>query len=257
MTSITAKALAFRRLHVRGEPIVLYNIWDAGSAAVVARSGAKAIATGSWSVAAAQGYGDGEEMPLDDVLAVVRRVVRNVNVPVTVDFEGGYAVEPALVTENVRRLLQLNVVGLNLEDQVVNGLGLYSVREQVERLEAVRKAADDAGVPAFINARTDVFLKAEASIDHAALLDEALLREKAYAKAGADGFFVPGLADIVLVRKLCERASLPINVMAPDDPVRIREFVKLGVSRISLGPAPFFTMTADLERRARAAALAA
>ncbi|WP_280953013.1 isocitrate lyase/PEP mutase family protein [Mangrovicella endophytica] len=253
MTTTKDKAQAFRRLHMRGEPIILYNVWDAGSAKAVVRSGAKAIATGSWSVAAAQGYDDGEAIPLEDALAVAGRIVRSVDLPVTVDFEGGYAVDPASVTENVRRLLALGVVGLNFEDQVVNGPGLYPVAEQVERLKAVRRAAYDAGVPAFINARTDVFLKAEPGSDHAGLLDEALLREKAYAEAGADGFFVPGLTDTVLVRKLCERATLPINVMAPDDPDRIRGFVGLGVARISLGPAPYVTMTADLERRARAA----
>ena len=254
MIAIIAKADEFRRLHVRGEPIVLYNIWDAGSAAAVARSGAKAIATGSWSVAAAQGYGDGEEMPMDDTLTVVGRIVRSVDLPVTVDFEGGYAVDSTAVTANVRRLLALGVVGLNFEDQVVKGPGLYPVREQVERLKAVRRAADEAGVRAFINARTDVFLKADPGSDHAMLLDEALLREKAYAEAGADGFFVPGLVDPSLVRTLCERVTLPINVMAPDEPGRVREFTDLGVSRISLGPAPYVAMMAELERRARAVA---
>ncbi|MBB4000714.1 isocitrate lyase/PEP mutase family protein [Aureimonas pseudogalii] len=250
MTAIIAKADEFRHLHVRSEPIVLYNVWDAGSAAAVARSGAKAIATGSWSVAAAQGYGDGEEMPLDDVLTLVGRIVRSVDLPVTVDFEGGYAADPGLVTVNVRRLLALGAVGLNFEDQVVNGSGLYPVREQVERLKAVRRAADEAGVRAFINARTDVFLKADPGSDHAVLLDEALLREKAYAEAGADGFFVPGLVDPSLLQTLCERVTLPINVMASDEPERVREFARLGVSRISLGPAPYVAMAAELERRA-------
>lgn len=254
MNAITAKADEFRRLHVQGEPIILYNIWDAGSAAMVARSGAKAIATGSWSVAAAQGYGDGEEMPLHDALTVVGRIVHSVDLPVTVDFEGGYAADPAAVTANVRRLLALGVVGLNFEDQIVNGPGLYPVREQVERLRAVRRAADEEGIRAFINARTDVFLKADPGGNRAVLLDEALLREKAYAEAGADGFFVPGLVDPSLVRKLCERATLPINVMTSDKPDRVREFAGLGVSRISLGPAPYVAMAAELERCARAVA---
>lgn len=250
MTAITAKADEFRHLHVRGAPIVLYNVWDAGSAAAVARSGAKAIATGSWSVAAAQGYDDGEAMPLEDALTVVRRIVRSVDLPVTVDFEGGYAEGPAALTANVRRLLALGVVGLNFEDQVVNGPGLYPVSKQVERLRAVRRAADKEGIRAFINARTDVFLKAAHGADHAVLLDEALLREKAFAEAGADGFFVPGLVDPSLVRTLCEQATLPINVMAPDEPDRVREFAGLGVSRISLGPAPYVALTAELKRRA-------
>ncbi|PYE29860.1 MULTISPECIES: isocitrate lyase/PEP mutase family protein [unclassified Rhizobium] len=245
------KAQNFRRLHVRNDPLVLYNVWDAGSAVAVARSGTQAIATGSWSVAAAQGYADGEEMPLGDALMVVGRIVRSVDLPVSVDFESGYAADPALVAANVGKLLALGVVGLNFEDQVVGGPGLYAIREQAERLLAVRRAADDVGVPAFVNARTDVFLKAGPDADHGGLLNEALQREKAYSEAGADGFFVPGLVDTGLIRQLCERATLPINVMAPDNPERVRELAKLGVSRISLGPAPFISLTAELERRAK------
>lgn len=217
----------------------------------VARSGAQAIATGSWSVAAAQGYADGEDMPLDDVLRVIRRIVHSVDLPVSVDFESGYVADPALVAANVGKLLALGVVGLNFEDQVVSGGGLYAIREQAERLRAVRRAADDMGVPVFINARTDVFLKAGPDVDHGGLLDEVLRREKAYAYAGADGFFVPGLVDTGLIRQLCERATLPINIMAPDNPERVRELVKLGVSRISLGPDPFVSLAIELESRAK------
>ncbi|WP_322895280.1 MULTISPECIES: isocitrate lyase/phosphoenolpyruvate mutase family protein [unclassified Yoonia] len=250
MTSQTDKALLLRSLHVPHDPLILYNIWDAGSAKTVAQAGAKAIATGSWSVAAAQGYGDGEELPLDEALAIVQRIVQSVDLPVTVDFEGGYAADPDRLGQNIRKLLALGVVGLNLEDQVVNGTGLYSIADQVARLRAVRAAADALGIAAVINARTDLFLQAPAR-DHASLLDSALEREAAFATAGADGFFVPGLTDKALIGRLCEKATLPVNVMMPVDPAASADIAALGVARISLGPNPYREMISTLDRQAR------
>lgn len=141
------------------DPIILYNVRDAGSARAVEEAEAKAIATGSWSVAAAQGYEDGEAIPLDDALAAVARITRSVDLPVTVDFEGGYATDPDRVGQNIRRLPALGVIGLNFEDQMVNGPGLHSIDDQVARLRAIRDAADAMEFPVFINARTDVFLR--------------------------------------------------------------------------------------------------
>lgn len=252
MTSQIDQAKLFHSLHVPHSPLVLYNIWDAGSARAVAHAGAKAIATGSWSVAAAQGFEDGEELPLDDALAVVAKIVQGVDLPVTVDFEGGYAVDPEGVGQNIRRLLALGVVGLNFEDQVVNAPGLFSITDQTARLRAVRDAADALGVPAFINARTDVFLKAAPDVEHASLLDDALARAAAYCEAGADGFFVPGLTDKSLIRSICEKVALPVNVMMTADAQAIRDVAALGVSRVSFGPHPYIGLTAILEREASA-----
>ena len=250
--TLPTKAQTFRSLHVPGDPLVLYNIWDAGSAVAVARAGAKAIATGSWSVAAAQGYADGEEMPLDDALAVVARILARTDLPVTMDFEGGYAAGPAAVSANLRRLLALGVAGLNFEDQVVNGPGLYSIEDQVARLRAVRLTADELERQVFINARTDLFLKAAPEVDHASLVEEAIARAAAYAAAGADGFFVPGLKDRALIRQICDAVTLPVNVMVSGDPAQVRELAQLGVARISLGPAPYIALSATLEQNARA-----
>lgn len=252
MTSQIEKAELLRSLHVPHDPLILYNIWDAGSAKAVAAAGAKVIATGSWSVAAAQGYADGEEFPLADALAVVARIVRSVDAPVTVDFEAGYAADPETVGQNVRRLLALGVVGLNFEDQVVNASGLYSIEDQMVRLRSVREAAYALGVPAFINARTDVFLKAAPNVEHANLLDDVLARAAAYNEAGADGLFVPGLTDKALIRVICEKVALPVNVMMAVDSRSIRDVAALGVARISFGPNPYRGLSATLEREAGA-----
>ncbi len=186
------KATAFAALHVPGDPLILFNIWDAGSAQAVERAGAKAVASGSASVAGAYGARDGEDVPLDEALANAGRIVASVSVPVTIDFEGGYAVGAEEVAANVARLAAIGAVGCNFEDQVVGGEGMHPTSLQAERIAAVRKAV---GENFFINARTDYFLQAKPADHDGALADAAIERVKAYADAGASGFFIPGLTD--------------------------------------------------------------
>src|SRR6516162_6379846 len=186
----TEKAKRFAELHVAGAPLVLYNAWDAGSAKSILDAGAKAIATSSWSVAAAQGYGDGEVIPIELAEEIVGRIAASVDAPVTVDFEGGYSADDSELADNISRLIDLGVIGINFEDRVVKGSGLYDVDRQARRLGAIRKAAEQRGVDLFVNARTDLFF--EHSDDAAQAIDEALERARAYAAAGASGFFIPG-----------------------------------------------------------------
>jgi len=230
------KAAAFRALHVRGDPLVLFNIWDAGSARVVAEAGAKALGTGSWSVAAAHGVDDGEKLTLDLAVANLRRIVGAVDLPVTIDLEGGYGLEPERVAASTRAALEAGAVGCNLEDRIVGGTGLYPVEEQCRRLAAARAAA-----PAdrfFINARTDTFLAADPSA-HADLVDEALERGRAYAEAGADGLFVPGLSDERLIGRVCEAAALPVNIMVWKGTPPLPRLAELGAARISHAGGPW------------------
>lgn len=248
------KAELFAELHVPGAPLVLYNVWDAGSAKVIAEAGAKAIATGSWSVAAAHGYGDGQEIPMELVLRIVSRIVASVDVPVSLDFEGGYAETPAEVAANVRRVIEAGVVGINFEDQVLGGSGLYAIDAQCERISAIRRAADAAGVPLFINARTDLFLKQSDRRQHADLVKEASERADAYHGAGASGFFVPGLIEPPLLQAICDSSSLPVNVMMMGDAPTAESLASLGVARISYGPGPYIDAAAALADRFRAAA---
>ncbi|MBD3662510.1 isocitrate lyase/PEP mutase family protein [Sulfitobacter aestuariivivens] len=232
------KAKAFKALHVKGRPLVLYNIWDAGSAGAVAKAGAPALATGSWSVAAAQGFADGEQLPLVAALRTAREIVQAVDVPVSVDFEGGYAEDPARVGENAVALIETGAVGLNMEDRIVGGKGLHAPDVQAARLAAIRARSDAAGVPFFINARTDVFFSGYEG-DAVDLVPEAIARAKAYADAGADGVFLPGLDDLALIAQLCEAIDLPVNVMRLSEAHDIEEIAKTGVARISHGPAPY------------------
>jgi 2-methylisocitrate lyase-like PEP mutase family enzyme len=230
------KFATFAALHVPGDPIVLFNIWDPGSARIAMEAGAKALATGSASVAAAMGYGDGEEVPLELALANARRIIESVSVPVTIDFEGGYAVEPEPLAANARRLKETGAVGCNLEDQVVGGDGLHPTDRQSERLRAVRAAV---GADFFINARTDLFLKAKREAHDEARVESALARADAYAEAGASGIFVPGLADLRLLERFCTQSPLPVNFMAfPGCPDKAA-IAAAGVARISHGPFPY------------------
>ena len=241
------KANRFRALHTPGRPLALYNVWDAGGARTIAAAGAQAIATGSWSVAAAHGYDDGEAMPLDFVLQIVARIAQATDLPLTVDFEGGYAVAPDEIAANVARVIAAGAVGINFEDQVVRGDGLHPVAAQVARIAAIRQAAENAGVPLFLNARTDVFLKA--ATGHDRLLEEALARLDAYAAAGADGVFAPGLTDDVLIAELCRRSSRPVNVMMRGPLTSVGHVAGLGVARASFGPAPYRWAQEDLAGR--------
>jgi len=253
MISQKEKAEIFSELHIKGDPLILFNIWDAGSAKAVSDAGAKAIATGSWSVAAADGYADGEELPLEAALANLRRITATVDLPVTLDFEGGYASELERVKENIAKVIEAGAIGINFEDQVVGGDGLYSIEEQSKRIAAVREAADNGSVPLFINARTDVFLKTLPAAATGEQFDEVVARCDAYANAGASGLFAPGLRDGEMIRRLCEASSLPVNILVMSDTPSNKDMAGLGVSRISYGSGPYRKMIEWLTEAGRAA----
>ena len=242
MTTQKEKAELFASLHKKGDPVVLYNIWDAGSAKAAADAGAKAIATGSWSIAAANGYADAEEIPLDRVIWNIERIASSVDLPVSIDFEGGYGVSPDKLRENVSRVIDAGAIGINFEDQVVGGEGLYSIEQQSARISAIRNAADEKGIPLFINARTDVFLKNLPADDTHELVGEAIDRAVAYAEAGASGFFAPGLRNAELIKIVCERSPLPVNIFVIPGVPSNQEMADLGVARISYGPGPYRQM---------------
>ena len=255
MVTQLERAALFHRLHVKGDPVVLFNIWDAGTAQVVARAGFKAIATGSWSVAAAHGYNDGERLPFELAVANLREIVAAVDLPVTIDLEAGYGGPPAAVADSVNRVLQAGAIGFNLEDQIIGGGegAFYSVADQSARLRAAHGAADRAAIPAFINARTDLFLHAQPARHNAELVDKALQRAAAYADSGASGFFAPGLIDELLIGTLCAACSLPVNILARPGAPSAKRLAELGVARISHGPGPYRQAMRLLEDAARGA----
>lgn len=238
----------FAALHVPGDPVILYNIWDVGSALAVVNAGAKALATGSHPVADANGWPDGQQVPIDFALANATRIVKAVDLPVTVDFEGAYSVDPEEGGANVVRLAGTGAVGCNFEDQVIGGEGLHPLDLQVQRIAAIRRAVGDQF---YINARTDLFLKTQDYDD--ALVDQVVERGRAFADAGASGFFVPRLSDPAQIERVVREVPLPLNVIAfpgaPDKSV----WANAGVARISHGPFPHRALMKTFEEMARTA----
>ncbi|RSM98731.1 3-methyl-2-oxobutanoate hydroxymethyltransferase [Nonomuraea sp. WAC 01424] len=233
--AVTEKARLFRSLSA-DSVLVLPNAWDAASAAVIAAAGATAIATTSGGVSWSLGRGDGQHLDRDEMTRAARRIVNAVDLPVTVDVEGGYGPTPEDVAATVRAVAEAGAVGVNLEDSRAVGGPLFDLAEQSARLRAARDAAAAAGLPElFVNARTDVYLFAIGPSE--ARLDEVLARTAAYAEAGADGIFVPGLLDLDTLSALCAGSPLPVNAMAVAGGPTVPELARAGVRRISLGTA--------------------
>lgn len=247
------KAERFASLHRKGDPVILYNVWDPGSTRTVTEAGAKAIATGSWPLAAAHGFEDGEKIPLDLLAAVATSIVAATDLPVSIDFESGYSQDPAETARNVSKIIDTGAIGINFEDQIVGGSGLYPINAQAARIRAIRQMADHRNMPLFINSRTDLFLKEPDPSKHRGLLDETIERAKAYAQAGASGFFAPALVDPDLIRRLCAECPLPVNIIMKPGAPDVATLAGLGVARISHGPFPYRQMMAAFLESAREA----
>jgi len=238
----------FAALHVPGDPVLLYNMWDVGSAVAVAKAGAPALATGSHGLAQALGYADGEAIPLKLFLETVRRIVAAVDVPVTADFEGGFAADAAHVAGHSRLLAEAGAVGCNFEDQVIGGEGLHPIAEQAKRVAAVAESG------LWVNARTDLFLKrlvAGQDPNDRSLLGEAMERAHAYSEAGGNSFFVPGVSDLDLIAEICAGSPLPVNVIKGET-MEIAATAQAGVARISWGARPWRWAMERLTEEARA-----
>jgi 2-methylisocitrate lyase-like PEP mutase family enzyme len=228
-----AKANALRELH-KGPALVLPNAWDAGSAALVVRAGAKAVATTSGGVSWTQARPDGQQLTRAEMADLVGRIVRAVEVPVTADVEAGYGPTSDDVAATVSAVIDAGAVGVNLEDSTAPGGPLFSVAEQAERLRAARAAGDQAGLPAFVvNARTDVYLFQVGAPE--GRFDDVVTRAVSYAEAGADCLFVPGLVDLDVLKALVAASPLPVNAMTGAGGPEVADLEAVGVQRISVG----------------------
>ena len=227
------KIAAFADLHIPGDPLILVNIWDAGSAKAVAAAGAKALATGSYGVAGAQGIADGEEFSLDDAIATLEHIVAATQLPVSIDMEAGYGADPAEVRRSVQRAYDAGACGINMEDRMPGEDQLIEAAVFAERVAAA------ASTGLWVNARCDVFRGQSAETDGEALVEQVLERAKIYADAGAGSLFVPFLSEAKWIGAICEASPLPVNILrAPDGPGQA-ELASLGVARISHGHQPW------------------
>ena len=235
-----SQAAIFKQLHAGPQILVLPNAWDAASAALMEDAGAQAVATSSAAVAWAHGYADGDLLPVPTLLAAIGEIARVLKAPLTADIEGGYSDDLQTLAETVQGVIGAGAVGINLED------GVRDPALQARKIEAVRKAADQAGAGLFVNARTDVYLRGLAQGE--AALAETLRRAELYRAAGADGIFVPGPVDEALLGTLAREIALPLNVMGRGGAPSAARLQALGVRRLSSATAPFRAAYAALGR---------
>jgi 2-methylisocitrate lyase-like PEP mutase family enzyme len=244
---MTTKTESFAALHQPGSPLILFNVWDAGSAVAVAKAGAKAIATGSWGVAGAHGISDGEKLPLDIALSTLAEIVAVTELPVSIDLEAGYGANAAGVGASVRRAADAGAIAINLEDKDPVTRALFSMVDASARIAAA------AATGVFVNARSDIFILTPPAEHDTAKVDELIERAKAYADAGARGLFAPFLQDATLIERLCEGSPLPVNILMRPGCPDAKTLGSLGVARISHGHGPWAAAMAALEDQARAA----
>jgi 2-methylisocitrate lyase-like PEP mutase family enzyme len=224
-SALAAQADQLRGLHVPGSPLLLVNAWDPPSARRLAHDGYPAIATTSAGVAEALGYEDGNVTPPDEMLAAVARIAAAVDVPVTADLESGYGLEPGALVEG---LLRAGAVGLNFEDSDHEGGGMVDAEGQAQRLAAIKRAGQEAGVDVVLNARVDVFL-------HDGEVDEAVRCGRLYAQAGADCVYPIGVRGRDAIGRLVEEVGAPLNVLAVPGGLSLADLGELGVARVSFG----------------------
>lgn len=231
----------FKSLHHKDTPLVLGNVWCAKSAEIAEKAGYQALGTSSHAIAFSLGYEDGEKMPFEDLLFMVKHIVKAVKIPVSVDFEAGYSKDPQVVADHVKQLADLGVVGINLEDGIVvdGKRTLGPAEDLVKKIEAIKAQCD-----IFINARTDTY-----TTNHANALKEAIERGNLYKDAGADGIFVPLIETKNDLREFMKAVKLPLNVFTTPKLPEYDVLQDLGVARISHGAKLYDLMTEKTAKR--------
>jgi 2-methylisocitrate lyase-like PEP mutase family enzyme len=228
------KAEAFRRLHHGPRILLLANAWDVASARILEEAGHAAIATTSAGIAYSLGYADGQRISRNEMLSVVARIARAVRVPVTADLEAGYGTTPKAMAETVKAAIEAGAIGMNLEDITGDDeKSLVELPSQIEKIQAIREAAAAIGVPFVLNARTDIYLAAIGTAEMR--FDRTVERLRAYAKAGADCVFAPGLTDIETIAKLVKAMPAPLNILAQPACPPMADLERVGVARVSTG----------------------
>ncbi len=246
MTSTADKTALLASLHIPGEPLIVTNVWDAVTARIVAQArGVKALATASHAVSFVHGVPDNEGLTVEQALETARLIAGAVDIPVSVDFEKGYAPDAAGVRANVARLIEAGAAGLNIEDSLESASGpLREPADAASRVAAARRAAEDAGVPLAINARVDSLVSKPA--DWAGAMDRA----NRYLDAGATSVFVLRLPTEGLVERAVRDVNGPVAVIANPTSVPLKRLAELGIARVSFGPGTLGLTLAHLQKAA-------
>ena len=229
------KAKQFRDLHHSGRLLILPNIWDPLGALLLENLGFRAVATASASVAFSNGYDDGENIPFNTLLTLLKQITASVNIPVSADIESGFATDEVALRKNMRQLIETGIVGINIEDTDKTTNSLLHFEVQCERIKAIREVAKEMEVPLFINARTDVYIRGKFDTTESKY-EETLKRGLAYKAAGADCFYPITLTNRDDVKKLIEQLQMPVNVVTMPGLPELNLLNEMGVARLSLGP---------------------
>ena len=229
------KEKTFYQLHHDDEILVLPNIWNPLGAILLQDLGYKAVATASASIALSNGYQDGENFPFDDLLLILKRIVNSVNIPVTADVESGYAKNNIELKENIKKLIDTGIAGINFEDSKHDEQKLFTKEEQSEKIHIIRKTASEMGSSLFINARTDVFIKGN-NLSKEEKVEEAIVRGKLYKDAGADCLYPIVLKEKESIRMIINEVALPVNILMIPGIPDFSSLKEIGLVRISLGP---------------------
>lgn len=233
MAALERQCELLRSLHVPGSPLVLPNAWDAASARAVVAAGFPVVATTSAGVAAVLGFDDHEGAPVEEMMQAAARIVRAVDVPVNVDAESGYGLEPAGLA---MALLEVGAAGCNVEDTDHATGGLVDHELQARRLGALREAADGRNYPLVVNARVDVFRAARRERPQLELVEKAASRARAYLAAGADCVYPILLHEREALAAFVEAVGGPVNILAAPQAPPVDELAELGIARVSHGP---------------------
>lgn len=230
------KAKRFYDLHHSGKLLILPNIWDCLGANLLESLNYPAIATASASVAFTNGYDDGQRISFDSVLAILKKIVNSVSVPVSADIESGFAEEDAQLKENIKHLLSTGIVGINIEDTEKETNSILPIETQCEKIKLIKKVSEETGFPLFINARADVYLRGKEFDTPEAKFEEALKRGRAYKSAGADCFYPLGMTRQEDIKRMVDQLQMPVNVITIPGIPELNALNELGVARVSLGP---------------------
>ena len=230
------KAQQLHALHSNAKMLVLPNIWDPLGAALIENLEYPAIATASASIAFTNGYDDGENMPFNDLLTLLTKIAKSVNIPVTADIESGYANTDAELQKNMEMIINTGIVGINIEDTNKQSGNLYTIERQCQRIRLIRKVSEDMGIQLFINARTDVYIKGNSFVTEEEKFEEIIKRGEAYVNAGADCIFPIVMKQKHEIRNLISALKCPVNILALPGVPDLKSLNEIGVARVSLGP---------------------
>ena len=230
------KAKQFYNLHHSGKLLVLPNIWDCLGAMLLEDLGYRAVATASASIAFSNGCDDGQNMPFDDLLILLKKIVNAVNVPVTADIESGYAENDIQLEQNVKQLIATGIVGINIEDSDKKAKTLLPIEAQCARILLIKKVAEEMKAPLFVNARTDVYIYRKDFEKPERVLEESIKRGEAYKAAGADCFYPITMQKTDDIRQTIAQLQMPVNILLMPGIPELKRLEEMGVSRVSLGP---------------------